>query len=176
MPHWKKAFNPDYLGAYSLEDGQDLILTVKSVGIETVTGEGGKKEDCLVAHFIENQKPMILNKTNCKTITKIYKTPITENWWGKKIQVFQDVTKLKGELVECLRIRAFIPQESKIETIKCERCGKNIVPSHGMSAAELAGYTKKKYGVSVCGECALILAKEKKEREENLNESNEDQD
>ena len=29
--HWKKLTNPDYLGAYALEDGEDMIVTIKNV-------------------------------------------------------------------------------------------------------------------------------------------------
>ena len=43
--HWKKLQNPDYLGAYSLEPGKDMVLTVASVRQEKVTGADGKKED-----------------------------------------------------------------------------------------------------------------------------------
>ena len=31
MPHWKRLINPDYLGAYSLEPGQDMIRTVSVI-------------------------------------------------------------------------------------------------------------------------------------------------
>ena len=71
--HWKKLNNPDYLGAYALTPGQDLIATIKTVGKEIVTGPDGKKEECMVVHFMEsNIKPLILNATNAKTIQKIY--------------------------------------------------------------------------------------------------------
>ena len=30
--HWKSMTNPNYLGVYSLPDGRDIILTIKSVG------------------------------------------------------------------------------------------------------------------------------------------------
>ena len=43
--HWKQMVNTDYLGAYALEDGQDMIVTIKSVGKELVTSVGGKKEE-----------------------------------------------------------------------------------------------------------------------------------
>ena len=38
--HWKKLSNPDYLGAYALDPGKDLIVTIQSVGEERVTGSG----------------------------------------------------------------------------------------------------------------------------------------
>lgn len=178
MPHWKKAFNPDYLGSWSLENGQDLILTIDSVRVETVTGENGRKEECLIAHFKENVKPMILNKTNCKTISKIHKTPDYLAWAGKRIQVYQTTTKFAGEIVDCLRIRPSVPRETAVQKIMCEKCGKQIMNMGSRTAEYLAGYTRDKYGKALCTECAVIASKEKENAEtENLtDENNENKD
>ena len=108
LTHWKKLTNPDYIGAYSLEDGKDLTVTITDVKKEMVTGTGGKKDECTVA-YLKDQKPLILNRTNCKTITNIYKTPFIEHWRGKSITLYVSTTKLKGEDVECLRIRSTTP-------------------------------------------------------------------
>jgi len=108
LTHWKKLVNPDYLGAYSLEDGKDLTVTILDVKRELITGSAGKKEECTVA-TLKGQKPIILNRTNCKTIASIYKTPYIEQWKGKKITLYITTTKLKGEEVECLRIRNNAP-------------------------------------------------------------------
>ena len=43
--HWKTLINIDYIGAYSLEDGKDMNITIESVGKEMVKGTGGKKEE-----------------------------------------------------------------------------------------------------------------------------------
>ena len=157
--HWKRLINPDYLGAYSLEPGQDMILTIRQVRKEQITGTGGKKEECIVCHWEENQKPMILNVTNCKTISKLLKTPYIEKWAGHRIQIYADVTSLAGEKVECLRVRKQLPEDMQIA---CEECGQFIHPAFNMSATQLAAYTKKKYGKTLCAECA----KEKKEAEQ----------
>ena len=157
MAHWKKMFNPDYLGAYSIEGGKDIIGTIESVQVEKVTGTGGKKEDCTVCRFVEDIKPMILNKTNCKTISKIYKTPDTDNWIGKKIQIYATTTKLAGEIVECLRIRDKEPQAEKVAQIPCEECGVLIGPSHGMTAEQFADYSKKNTGKVMCLDCMRKL-------------------
>ena len=154
--HWKRMINPDYLGAYSLEPGQDMILTIKQVRKEEITGTGGKKEECIVCHWKENQKPMILNVTNCRTIAKMLKTPYIEKWSGHRVQIYADTTRFGGEIVECLRVRQKEPEEAKIA---CEECGQFIQPAYSMSGAELAAYTKKKFGKQLCAECA----KEKKE-------------
>ena len=94
--HWKKLTNPNYLGAYSIEDGKDLILTIRNVREEQVTGTDGKKDDCVVCYFYEKVKPMILNSTNMKMIARLYKTNYIEDWVGKKIQVGVEQVTLCG--------------------------------------------------------------------------------
>jgi len=107
--HWKKEFNYDYMGSYSLPDGKDVILTIKETRKEKVTGPAGKKEDCFVCYFVESDKPMILNRTNCKTIEKIYKSPFIEDWPGLRVQLGIDTVSAFGESVEALRIRNVKP-------------------------------------------------------------------
>ena len=101
--HYKTLMNPDYIGAYSLNEGEDLTVVIAHVAREVITGTGGKKEECTVAH-LKNQKPMILNSTNQKSIAKLY-GPYIEDWAGKPITLFASTTKLAGDTVECLRIR-----------------------------------------------------------------------
>ena len=68
MTHWRKLTNPNYLGTYALEDGEDIIGTIKVVKEETVQNAQGK-EDKPVLHFVEKDlKPMVLNSTNLKAI------------------------------------------------------------------------------------------------------------
>lgn len=101
--HWKRLINPDFIGAYSLNEGEDLTVKIDYVQVEEITGSGGKKEHCTVAHLV-NEKPMILNVTNSKTIAKLY-GPYIEDWQGQLITLFASTTRLAGETVECLRIR-----------------------------------------------------------------------
>ena len=149
--HWKKLINPDYLGAYSLDPGKDMVLTIKQVRKEMITGADGKKEECIVCYWVEDQKPMILNVTNCKMIAKLFKTPYIERWAGHRIQIGAEVVSAFGEKVEALRVRKVLPEETKIA---CEECGQIIQPAFNMSASQLATYTKKKYGKTLCAECA----------------------
>jgi hypothetical protein len=108
--HWRELVNPNYLGAYSLTNGQDMSVTIKEVKKEVVTGTGGKKEECTIA-YIEGQKPMILNNTNCKIISKLFETPYIDDWKGRSIILFRDIIDAFGEKgVECLRIRPYLPK------------------------------------------------------------------
>ena len=169
MTHWKQLANYDYLGAYSLENGKDKTVTIKKIAQELVTGNAGRKENCIVAYFSDEEKPMILNKTNCKTIQKIYGTPLIEEWIGKKITLYASTTTLAGETVECLRIRPYPPVADK-PAPKCEECGADITSFGKMTAEATAIYTERKYGAKLCAKCATRRAAEESEKEKKENE------
>lgn len=160
LTHWKKLCNPDYLGAYALTPGQDLIVTIKTVNREIVKGEGGKEDECTVARFREaGVKPMILNRTNCKTITKLYGTPYIEDWAGKAIQVYVTDTKVKGETTECLRIRPEVPNRTLPELTPEHQKWEGAVKSIREGTQDLAGI-KKYFTLSPDNEEKLVAAVE----------------
>ena len=43
LHHWREVLPGQYLGAYSL-NGNDMVVTIKSVGPEIIVGTNGKKE------------------------------------------------------------------------------------------------------------------------------------
>jgi hypothetical protein len=160
--HWRKLINLDYLGAYSLEPGKDMILTIKNVKNEMVTGPDGKKEECMVMAFMEKDtKPMIVNSTNAKTIQKLYGTPYIEEWAGRKIQLFADKVKAFGDIVEALRIRPYVPKQASI-SLKCTDCPNDIKGFNDKTAEQIAQYTYNKYGKQLCSACATKM-KEKED-------------
>lgn len=160
LTHWKKLTNPDYLGAYAFEPGQEMIVTIKSVANEVVTGTDGKKETCSVMHFAENVKPLVLNATNSKTIAKLLKTPYIEQWSGRKIQLYvQGGIKAFGDVVDAVRVRPFLPVDQEL---KCADCG-GAIQGYGKTSAEtVAKHTLSKYGRMLCSECATKAAEESK--------------
>ena len=159
--HWKKMTNPNYLGDYSIPEGRDLIATIDYVAQEQVTGVGGKKEVEIVAH-LKNEKPFILNKTNMKTIQKIYKTPYIEDWKGRAIQIYYDPSiKFGRETVGGLRIRPFVPEQQATTLVWCD-CHKPITAAFGKDAIWVSRYTHQQYGKELCAECAQKL-KEKQD-------------
>lgn len=172
LTHWKKLSNPNYLGAYSVEDGRDLVLTISLVRQEEVIGTDGKKEECIVCYFSDADKPMILNATNAKQIQKLLGTPYIEQWAGHKVQIGVEKVKAFGDVVEALRVRKFLP---KAVAIKCESCDKNIVAANNMSAEQLAAYTEKKYGAKLCAACAMKIASKTNnpKQQETANEADE---
>jgi len=114
--HWKKLNNPDYIGAYELMGVCDeLKVKIKDVKQMKVKGTDGKEELCTVA-FLDGQKPMILNSTNCKTITAIYQTPFIEEWKGKEIILFVAKIKAFGDVVDALRIKPIAPGKEILDS------------------------------------------------------------
>lgn len=147
--HWKKFNNPDFLGAYAIDPENDLIVTIKSVGKEEFTGNGGKKDEGLVIHF-EEAKPMICNSTNAKMITKVLKTPYIEDWVGQRIALGVATVNAFGEMVEALRVQSYKPKDEII----CADCGNPIRAAYGKSPRAMAKYTEEKYGRQLCVDCA----------------------
>lgn len=117
LTHWKKEFNYDYLGSYSLLPNEEKTLTIKETKKQKVKGADGKEQECFVAYFIENEKPMILNKTNCKVISKIYSTPYIEQWNGIRIIVYAAQVKAFGDLVDALRVKNINPDIDILKNI-----------------------------------------------------------
>lgn len=157
--HWKNLHNYEYLGAYSFVNGiTEVVLTIKEVKKQRVTAPGGSSEDCIVAHFEETNvngivvKPMVLNKTNCKIISKVYDSEFIEDWIGKKIIVFSTTTKFARDTVACLRVKN---EKPVVETYKCKVCGKEITKQ--TNDASVA-----KYGVALCSKECLDSYNENK--------------
>lgn len=107
--------NYDYLGAYSLDNGKDLTVTITRTDRELVkSAQHPKGEDCFVCYFKEVDKPMILNATNCKTIQGLY-SPYIEDWAGKRVTLYIKDVKAFGTITDALRIRDFAPKAVNVD-------------------------------------------------------------
>lgn len=154
--------NPNYLGSWDLDEfpNREITLTIEKIIDEDVIANA-QKEICTVCYWTDRAfKPMILNVTNKKTICRLHKTKDTEKLKGKSVIIGIEKVKAFGEIYEALRIRARMPQAANAVKPKCENCGKEINASGNLSPAQVAAYTKKKYGKSLCADCATAAAKE----------------
>lgn len=171
LTHWKKLDNPDYIGAYAFQPGEEKTLTIKNVRREVVTGAEGKKEECTVVHFAENEKPLIMNATNGKQIARIAGTPYIENWTGVRITLMVETVKAFGEFVDAVRVSKKRPaQAPKAAATKCSDCGQAIAGYGKQNAQEFAAYTQRCFGVPVCYACGQ-KRKEEQEAAKNGGES-----
>jgi hypothetical protein len=160
----KRYFDTDYIGAYSLDEGAEPILTIDSLWYGELVLGGGRKEDHVIMKFreksvpgVDEVKPLILNATNRKTLKKLFGDDSAAALEGKRIQLYVD-PKVRdpqdGGFTEGLRIRPFHPKVKADEPIKCDECKGVLVPFGRMSAIQLAEYTRQNYKKVLCAECA----------------------
>jgi len=172
LTHWRKGFNPDYLGAYSLApDYRDIILTIDYVRQDVeVIDQNGKKSPCMVAYFAENVKPMILNVTNSKVLVKLSGSEFIQKWSGLKVQVFVAKVKVAREQVDALRIRPFKPQTELPDLLQDTETWTNAV-NHMVSNGFTIDQVEKKYKLSPENKVKLI-----KEVSDKISENGEKED
>lgn len=105
--HFKKLRNPDYLGSWDLADEngkfKNRVLTISGVKKETVHDGRGGEGECVTVSF-EGSKPMIMNATNLKMVSKSLNSPYIEDWVGKKIEITVEKVKAFGEMHDALRV------------------------------------------------------------------------
>ena len=106
---YRTMFDRNYLGHLDLA-GREVTLTIAKVVGGELTAEGGRKSRKPIVHFGNGVKPLIVNKTNAKTIASLYGT-FVQDWAGKRITLFTSMTRNPdgGGQVECVRIRPKLP-------------------------------------------------------------------
>ena len=152
---WKKIVSdPDFLGEADFGEGEEKVVTIARVvsGVKVQTVDG--KQEKAAVYFSENIKPMILNVARSKAISKVSGSKFIEDWPGTVIQLYiDDNVKAFGDIVSAVRVR---PTRPVIRNpVKCSDCGNDILGAMGKTAEFMAAYTKKKFGVPLCSECAV---------------------
>lgn len=139
--HWRKLDNPNYLGAYSLLDGQtkSITVTIEKVVLEDVKNAQGS-ESCKVA-YLKGQKPMILNATNCKAIESVHGTPFIDDWAGKDIVLYVAKIKAFGEQIDALRVKrekpkTQLPELKPTDTANWDKVVKALVNGYTIGQIE----------------------------------------
>ena len=167
--HWKKVVSdPNYLGEADFQDGEEKVATIaKVVQSENIKTADGTQQRAVV-HFKENLKPMILNVARSKAIEKVAGSPFFEDWTGVQVQLYiEHGIRAFGEIVSAVRVRPRKPIQR--QAIKCEDCGNDIQGAAGKSADYISTYTKKKFGVCLCFDCASKRSEKTAEVEVNAN-------
>lgn len=142
-----------YLHHYDLPSGEDLIVTIKSISVETL--ENKKKnstEKKLVLHFIEDVKPLALNKeVNPKSISKALGTAMTEEWIGGRISLYVGVEPRADDGL-AVRIRDYPP---RITEQICDKCGRVIEKHDNYSVNKIVQRSKARFGKALCWDCSI---------------------
>jgi len=118
--HYRKVFKSDHLGIADLEDfleeKKQLVFTISHVKQEYSTKVAGRKIDANIAYFKENIKPLVLNATNSKQVSKFVGSSFVEDWVNVIVELYIDRSvKMKGDVVGGVRIRPKQPIVQKPE-------------------------------------------------------------
>ena len=97
-----------YLRAEDIK--RDTKFRIKAV-TEGVFQKDGKAEKKLVVWFTNDERGLVLNKTNNRTIRGAFGDDTT-NWVGKIIIVFPMMTDLRGKMTPALRVRIPPPKQA----------------------------------------------------------------
>jgi hypothetical protein len=111
MADYRKMYDDkEYLYDYDLEG--DRTLEIASVNRGELTGDQNRKTKKPMVSFVGEAKKLALNKTNGKTIAKLYGTD-TDDWAGELITLYPTTTAFGGETVGCIRVRPQRPERSE---------------------------------------------------------------
>jgi hypothetical protein len=83
-------------------DGKPATYTVHRITVEEL---GAERERKPVMYFEEISQGLGLNRTNWDTIEDLF-GPDTDQWVGKRLQLYPAKTSFGGRRVDCIRVRA----------------------------------------------------------------------
>jgi len=100
MGNWRDSIPSKYLKAADL-DGKPHLVTIKRFSVEKSDTE---KFPCV--WFGEFDKGFRLNVTNGKKIESIAGSADPVRWPNTRVVIYPTETELRGETVDCIRVRA----------------------------------------------------------------------
>lgn len=119
--HWKTNFDYPFLGSHDFPilspSGRDLVLTIKEFYREEVTNKDGESW-CNVVNFVENVKPMIVNKVNFGNLQIAFGCENAKGFLDGKVSLYvrKGVWSF-GKKVNALRFRDILP-DTELESLK----------------------------------------------------------
>jgi len=108
MPSYKTAFG-SFLKTEDLL-GKPIRVVVEEVVFQDLKSDQGIERK-LVAKFAGKDKGLVLNLTNCESMTQITGTDDYEQWPGHTVILYPATTKFGNKTVPCLRIRAIVASQ-----------------------------------------------------------------
>lgn len=156
---WEKILDPNFINADLIGPaGSERTVTIKDIDFKEAYDNKTNTKAMKQSLFLEECKPMILNKTNRKTLIKLFGAEDPRACVGKKIVLYVIDTKVGGKATTGIRIKEYTEE-------KCEVCGNPIKPAAGKTVAQLIEIAKRNTGRQLCLNC-MKKAKENMTKEE----------
>ena len=148
---YRKYLDKNYLGAWDIPEDGDLILTIDHAERNEIQNERGKEKKS-VLYFVEDYKPLILNKVNPESISKALGSAKFEDWEGKKIALYSEKVSAFGGTKDAVRIRPYPP---KVTDVFCEDCGQLVTAHDGYSVNKIVTRSQALFGKNYCWDCSI---------------------
>lgn len=155
LESWEKIIDPNFINAELIGDvGAEKVVTIKDIDMAECYDEGTKSTVKKQTVFFAECKPMVLNKTNAKTLKRLFSPNSDDprNAFGHRVILKVEEVKAFGKKTTGIRIKEFSEE-------KCPVCGKVILPYAGKTVAEIKEISKRNLGQVMCGMCMKDKAK-----------------
>jgi len=155
LESWEKIIDPNFINAELIgEVGAEKVVTITDIDMAECYDEGSKQTVKKQTVFFDECKPMVLNKTNAKTLKRLFSpnSDDPKNAFGHKVILKVEEVKAFGKKTTGIRIKEYSEE-------KCPICGKAILPYAGKSVAEIKEISKRNLGEIMCGLCMKEKAK-----------------
>lgn len=121
MSHWRTMMSSDKLHAADLL-GRECTVVIGAVRQGEYPDLEDAKKKILKpdVYFVGKVKPLGLNSTNARAITKLIGSPDTDRWIGKAITIYPTTTRAFGEEFECVRVKNKLPDAKTTEAAIAE--------------------------------------------------------
>lgn len=95
----------------------DIIVTISRITQEKMKNNDGKEEQKPVIYFSEQEKGMVLNRTNANTLAELFGSDIG-NWTGERVTLTSVEVDAFGKMQKALRFKAAAPKVTREELMK----------------------------------------------------------
>lgn len=159
---WEKVLDPNFINAELIGGvGAERVVTIKDIDFKEAFDQKSNSKAMKQSLFFEECKPMILNKTNTKTLIKLFGADGAnpQACAGRKIVLYVAAVKVAGKPTTGIRIKEYVE-------VECEGCGVILKPIPSKSVSELVEISKRNTGRILCLNC-MKKEKERMEKEKN---------
>lgn len=101
---YRQYFDSTYVRAWELPEGRDVTKTIERVERVQIGKDDASKASKIAIYFVDTKKPLVVNKTMGKTISRLYGNRVSA-WVGKPITLYSTQVNAFGETHDVIRIR-----------------------------------------------------------------------
>lgn len=146
---FEKIIDPNFINAELIgQEGAERVVTIKDIDYAECFDQKTKGKVTKQTLFFEECKPLVLNKTNARTLKKLF-SPNTDDprlCIGHKIILYVTSVKVGGQMTTGIRIKEY-------SEVKCDECDQVIVPYAGKTVDQLMDISKRNFNKCLCGNC-----------------------